>query len=267
MMKLEGRKAIVTGAAQGIGRGIAEELARAGCDVLVGDLLDRPKTALAASETLSGIEALGRRALAVQCDVRLEEDCEALVRTAREQLGGLDILVCNAGVMQIGGVSEITSEQWRRVLDVNLTGTFQCCRAALPHMLEAASGVIVNIASTTGLRTSGERVAYSSSKFGVVGLTQALASEVAPKGVRVNCVCPAFVRSGMSVGELMQQTGIEDPARADAAWTKLGEKTGPLGRSVEPSDIGRAVVWLCESEMVVGIALPVTGGNGLPGLT
>jgi len=266
-MKLEGRKAIVTGAAQGIGRGIAEELARAGCDVIVGDLLDRPETAKAAAETVATIEALGRRALAVQCDVRIEADCEALAQSACQDLGGLDILVCNAGIMQIGGVSDITSEEWRRVLDVNLTGTFQSCRAALPHMLEQGSGAIVNVASTTGLRTSGERVAYSSSKFGVVGLTQALASEVAPKGIRVNCVCPAFVRSGMSIGELMLHSGIEDPVRADAAWTKMGEKTGPLGRTVEPSDIGRAVVWLCESDMVVGIALPVTGGNGLPGLT
>ena len=265
-MKLDGRKAVVTGAAQGIGRGIAEELARAGCDLVIGDLLDRPETAKAARETVARVEALGRRGLAVQCDVSLEKDCENLIRTAREQLGGLDILVCNAGIMQIGGVSDITSEQWRRVLDVNLTGTFQCCRAALPSMLDQASGVIVNIASTTGLRTSGERVAYSSSKFGVVGLSQALASEFAPKGIRVNCVCPAFVRSGMSVGELMQYSGIEDPVQANAAWTKLGQKTGPLGRSVEPSDIGRAVVWLCESDMVVGIALPVTGGSGLPGV-
>ena len=266
-MNLEGQRAVITGAAQGIGRGIAYELARSGCDIVLGDLLDRPETAKAALETVAGVEALGRRALAVQCDVRVEADCESLMRTAQGELGGLDILVCNAGIMQIGGVSDITSEQWRRVLDVNLTGTFQCCRAALPSMIAQGRGVIVNIASTTGLRTSGERVAYSSSKFGVVGLTQALASEVAPKGIRVNCVCPAFVRSGMSVGELMHHSGIDDPAQADAAWTRLGQKTGPLGRSVEPSDIGQAVVWLCESEMVVGIALPVTGGSGLPGLT
>lgn len=265
-MDLEGRRAVVTGAAQGIGRGIALELARAGCDVLLGDLLDRDETARAAAETVAGVQALGRRAFALRCDVSIEADCQALVQTACEQLGGIDILVCNAGIMQIGGVNDISSEQWRRVLDVNLTGTFQCCKAALGPMLAQGSGVIVNIASTTGLRTSGERVAYSSSKFGVVGLSQALASEVATRGVRVNCVCPAFVRSGMSIGELMQQSGLDDPARADAAWTRLGEKTGPLGRSVEPADIGRAVVWLCESDMVVGIALPVTGGNGLPGL-
>jgi NAD(P)-dependent dehydrogenase (short-subunit alcohol dehydrogenase family) len=188
------------------------------------------------------------------------------MQTARETLGGLDVLVCNAGIMQIGGVADITSEQWRRVLDVNLTGVFQCCRAALPSMLEQGSGAIVNVASTTGLRAGGERVAYSSSKFGVVGLSQGLASEVATRGVRVNCVCPSFVRSEMTLSELRSHSGIEDPSQADAAWTKLGEKMGPLGRSVEPADIGRAVVWLCESDMVVGIALPVTGGDGLPGI-
>jgi NAD(P)-dependent dehydrogenase (short-subunit alcohol dehydrogenase family) len=202
----------------------------------------------------------------LECDVSIEEDCETLILNTVDILGGLDILVCNAGIMQIGGVSDITSEQWKRVLDVNLTGTFQCCRAALPTMLEQGSGAIVNIASTTGLRTGGERVAYSSSKFGVVGLTQALASEVAPKGIRVNCVCPSFVRSGMTLTELMENSGIQDMEEADKTWTRVGQKIGPLGRSVEPSDIGRAVVWLCESDMVVGIALPVTGGNGLPGL-
>ena len=265
-MKLEGCRAIVTGAAQGIGRGIAWELARAGCDVAVADLLDRPETKQAASETVAGVEAEGRRAVALRCDVSVESDCEALVRDTIDALGGLDILVCNAGIMQIGGVRDITSEQWRRVLDVNLTGAFQTCRAALPHLVEQGRGAIVNIASTTGLRTGGERVAYSSSKFGVVGLTQALASEVAPHGIRVNCVCPSFVRSAMSVGEFMQNVGIDDAQAADAAWTKFGEKRLPLGRSVEPADIGRAVVWLCESDMVVGIALPVTGGDGLPGL-
>jgi NAD(P)-dependent dehydrogenase (short-subunit alcohol dehydrogenase family) len=263
-MNLEGRKAVVTGAAQGIGRGIATELARAGCDVAIGDLLSRPKTHEAAAGTVSRIEALGRRGFAIECDVAVDAACEGLMRDANEALGGIDILVCNAGIMQVGGVADITSEQWRRILDVNLTGTFQCCKAALPYMDRGAS--IVNIASTTGLRTGPERVAYSSSKFGVVGLTQSLASECAPKGVRVNCVAPSFVRSEMTLQELMANTGISDVEQADQAWTKVGQNIGPLGRSVEPEDIGRAVVWLCESDMVIGIALPVTGGSGLPGL-
>ncbi len=263
-MNLEGRKAVVTGAAQGIGRGIATELARAGCDVAIGDLLSRAETAKAAAETVSRIEAHGRRAVAIECDVSVNTACEGLMDDANEALGGLDILVCNAGIMQVGGVADITSEEWRRILDVNLTGTFQCCKAVLPYL--DRGGSIVNIASTTGLRTGPERVAYSSSKFGVIGLTQSLASECAPKGIRVNSVAPSFVRSGMSIQELMSNSGITNLEQADEAWTKVGENIGPLGRSVEPEDIGRAVVWLCESEMVIGIALPVTGGSGLPGL-
>ena len=104
-----------------------------------------------------------------------------------------------------------------------------------------------------------------SSSILILSMERNTAASLAPL-VRVNCVCPSFVRSGMSIGELMLHAGIDDPVQADAAWTRVGEKTGPLGRSVEPTDIGQAVVWLCESDMVVGIALPVTGGSGLPGL-
>ncbi len=263
-MDLSGQVAIVTGAAQGIGRGIALELARAGCDVAIGDLVDRDQTASAAAETIAAIEALGRRAIAVRCDVCRAADCETLVETARDRLGEIDVLVCNAGIMQIGGILDITSEQWRRVLDVNLNGVFECCRAVLPSMVERRRGSIVNIASTTGLRAGGERVAYSTSKFGVVGLSQALAAEVARHGVRINCVCPSFVRSQMTLDEFSRHAEIDDPRELDAAWTRFGQRSQPLGRSVEPEDIGRAVVWLCESDMVVGVALPVTGGDGLP---
>ena len=263
-MELEGQVAIVTGGARGIGRGVAVELARAGCDVAIGDLLDVADTARNSDATISRIEALGRRGVAVQCDVTKEADCAALVEAARNQRGGLDVVVCNAGIMQIGGVADISSNEWRRALDVNLTGTFQTCRAALPHLTSQGRGSIVNIASVAGLRTDGSRVAYSSSKFGVVGLTQALAAELATHGVRVNCICPSSVRSAMTVGELMDVTGVDAPEKADALWTKVGAKRLPLGRSVEPEDIGRAVVWLCESDMVVGVSLPVTGGDGLP---
>ena len=263
-MDLQGKRAVVTGAARGIGRGIATELARAGCDVAIGDLLDRAEIEVASADTLRAVEAFGQRAHAFPCDVSREEDCEALMQSATDALGGIDILVCNAGIMQLGGLAEITSAQWRKVLDVNLTGAFQSCRAALPHLEAAGGGSIVNIASTTGLRGGSGRLAYTSSKFGVVGLTESLASEFAGRGIRVNCVCPAFVRSEMSVGELMSMSGISDREEADAAWTKVGRSMGRIGSYVEPADIGRAVVWLCESDMVVGVSLPVTGGDDLP---
>ncbi len=263
-MELEGKIAIVTGAARGIGRGIATELARAGCDVVIGDLLQIDEIAADAKETVARVEALGRRALAVQCDVSEPADCDALVASAIEQFGGLHVVVANAGVMNIATVAETRPEDWERVLRVNSTGTFLTCRAALPHLTAQREGSIVNIASIAGLRAGGGRSPYTASKFAAVGFTQSLAAEVAKDGVRVNCVCPSSVRSQMTVGELADVVGLDDLGAADEMWTKVAEKRLPLGRSVEPEDIGQAVVFLCQAEMIVGVALPVTGGEGLP---
>ncbi len=263
-MELEGRVAIVTGGARGIGRGIATELARAGCDVVIGDMLEIDAVAADAKETVARIEAVGRRGSAVACDVTKEGDCEALVAHAVQELGGLDVVVCNAGVMNIAPVAETALEDWDRVMRVNATGPFLTCRAALPHLTGQGSGSIVIIASVAGLHAGGGRSPYTSSKFAAVGFTQALAAEVAKDGVRVNCICPSTVRSQMTVGELADVVGLEDLDEADAMWTKVARKRLPLGRSVEPEDIGEAVVFLCKADMVVGIALPVTGGEGLP---
>ena len=253
----------MTGAARGIGRGVAEVLADAGADVAIAARLTEPEVAAEAEAAVAGLRAKGRRAVAIDCDVSDEAQCGAMVERTLEELGGLDIVVCNAGIAGIGKLEDTTAEQWERVLAVNATGTFLTCRAALPHLLEQQRGSIVNIASVVGLRGGAGRISYAASKFAVVGLTQALAAEVAARGVRVNCVCPSSVRSGMTVGELMDVTGVTEAAEADALWTQVAEKRLPLGRSVEPEDIGRAVVWLCESDMVTGVALPVTGGDGL----
>ena len=253
----------MTGAARGIGRGIAEALAEAGADVAIGDLLDDPALAREAEQTAAAVRERGRRALLRACDVARYSDCEALVAAALAELGGLEILVCNAGVIGKGPVLEMKPEEWARVLGINATGTFHTCRAALPHLVAQRRGSIVNIASTAGLRGGRERAHYSASKFAVIGFTQALAAEVAEHGVRVNAVCPAAVRSGMTLSELMEVTGVADPSAADALWTKVAAKRLPLGRSVEPGDIGAAVVYLCTAGAVTGAALPVTGGEGL----
>lgn len=261
---LAGQVALVTGAARGIGRGIALALAEAGADVAIADLLDDPALLKEAEETAAGVRALGRRALLLACDVTRYADCEAAVAEARARLGGLDVVVANAGVLAKGPVLELDPALWARVLAVNATGTFHICRAALPHLVAQRRGSIVNVASTTGLRASRNRAAYSASKFAVVGFSQALAAEVAELGVRVNVVCPAAVRSGMTLGELMEATGERDPAAADALWTKVSQKRLPLGRSVEPADIGAAVVYLCTAGAVTAAVLSVTGGEGLP---
>lgn len=261
-MELRDRVAIVTGAARGIGRGVAIALAREGMDVAVADLLDVPEIAKDAEQTAEQVRAEGRRALTLRCDISREADCNALVADTLRELGGLDVLVCNAGIAGTGTVEETSPEKWEKVLAVNATGTFLTIRAALPHLLEQGRGSIVNIASVLGLRGGAGWASYSASKFAVVGLTQALAAEVAHRGVRVNCVCPSSVRSHMTVGQVMDATGVDDFDKADRVWTNVGGNL-PLGRSVEPDDIGRAVVWLCQADMVVGIAVPVTGGDSL----
>jgi meso-butanediol dehydrogenase/(S,S)-butanediol dehydrogenase/diacetyl reductase len=259
-MEIEGKVAVVTGGARGIGRGIATILARAGADVVIGDLLRDPEIEREAGETLSAIESTGRRGLAVDCDVADPAGGQALVRAALSQLGGLHIVCANAGVESAIPVVDLSLEEWERVLRVNATGTFLTCRAALPHLIEQREGAIVNIASITGLRGSATRAHYSASKFAVVGFTQALAAEVAEHRVRVNCVCPSGVRSAITLAALMDQTGVA-PESADRLWTKVAAKRMPLGASVEPEDIGEAVLYLCRSDAVTGVALPVTGGD------
>ncbi len=259
-MDIEGRVAVVTGGARGIGRGIAAALAKAGADVMIGDRLDDPRIGSEATETVKAVEAAGRRAIAMRCDVTDPADCASLMQSAVEKLGGLHIVVANAGVQSTIPVLELELAEWERVLRVNATGTFLTCKAALPHLVEQELGSIVNMASITGLRGSATMAHYSASKFAVVGFTESLAAEVAPHGVRVNCVCPDGVRSEMTLGLLKQHTGIEDDAKADALWTKVASDRAPLGLSVEPSHIGEAVVYLCQADTLTGVALPVTAG-------
>jgi meso-butanediol dehydrogenase/(S,S)-butanediol dehydrogenase/diacetyl reductase len=261
-MELEGKVAIVTGGARGIGRGIAVALARAGVDVVVGDLLDAAELARDARETTASIEALGRRARAVRCDVTRAADCEALAATAERELGRLDIVCPNAGILSGFTVLELTLEEWERVLRVNLTGTFLTCKAALPHLIARGGGAIVNTASSMGLKGAAQLAHYSASKFGVVGFTQALAAEVAGQGIRVNCVCPSSVRTQLSLDEMRRRTGVA-PEKADRFWTSSTAERLPLRKSVEPEEIGEAVVYLCRADSVTGVALEVTGGEQL----
>jgi meso-butanediol dehydrogenase/(S,S)-butanediol dehydrogenase/diacetyl reductase len=264
-MDIEGKVAVVTGGARGIGRGIAAALAKAGADVLIGDRLDDANIASEATETVQLVEAAGRRAVALRCDVTSQRDCEALMAAAVAQLGGLHIVCPNAGVQSMIPVVDLELGEWERVLRVNATGTFLTCKAALPHLISQKLGSIVNMASITGLRGSANMAHYSASKFAVVGFTEALAAEVARDGVRVNCICPDGVRSDMTLGLLKQHTGIEDDEKADALWTEVSARRAPLGLSVEPSHIGEAVVYLCQAETLTGVALPVTAGAHMAG--
>jgi len=238
--------AVVTGAAQGIGRRVAETLAARGFDLVLTDL--QPSVA-----TAEGVRAAGRRALDVPGDVSDEAHVSALAAEVAERFGRVDVLVNNAGISSIGPAEELDAGEWRRVLDVNLTGPFLTSRAFGRAMLAAGCGSIVNIASIAGLRAVADRAAYNASKHGLIGLTRTLAAEWGGRGVRVNAVCPGWVK-----------TEMDEADQAAAHYTDediVGQV--PLGRFAAPADIAAAVAFLADDEasgFVNGVALPVDGG-------
>jgi NAD(P)-dependent dehydrogenase (short-subunit alcohol dehydrogenase family) len=243
---VETRVAVVTGAARGLGRVLACRLAEAGYDLALADLTPLDGTAAEA-------ESRGARVVAERVDVALEADVARLDAAALGTFGRVDVLVNNAGISHLAPAEETSAEDWRRVLDVNLTGPFLLCRRFGPGMLAARSGSIVNIASIAGLRGVSHRAAYNASKHGLVGLTSTLAAEWGGRGVRVNAVCPGWIK-----------TEMDDEDQAAGGYTD-DDITGqvPLARFAAPGDVAEAVIFLADpdrSGFVNGVALPVDGG-------
>jgi NAD(P)-dependent dehydrogenase (short-subunit alcohol dehydrogenase family) len=238
--------AVVTGAAQGIGRRIAEVLAGSGYALALADLTEPDATRAAVID-------LGAEAVTVTGDVSRQEDVDALVHRVSTQFGRVDALVNNAGISLLRPAEQTTPEQWRRVLDVNLTGPFLLCRAFGPMMLAAGAGAIVNVASIAGLRGIADRAAYNASKHGLIGLTRTLAAEWGGRGVRVNAVCPGWVKTEMDVAD-QASGGYTDQDITDQV---------PMGRFAAPDDVAAAVAFLVDparSGFINGAALPVDGG-------
>ena len=241
--RLDGQTAIITGAAQGIGQGIALVLSEAGANIVIGDIQD-------ASNTVSRIEAKGGSAVSMLMDTSIPSDVDALVEMALSRYGRLDVLVNNAGIdAPRGTIWGLSDKEWQRTIDVNLSGVFYCTRAALKPMLAQGSGSIVNISSQAA-RAAGDpngSPAYNASKAGLIGLTIATSAQVAPKGVRANAIMPALVES------------------RDFGWTPEERaaqiRPYPLGIG-KPRDIGQAVLYLVSpaSRWVTGSALHITGG-------
>ncbi|MDE0142337.1 MAG: 3-oxoacyl-ACP reductase FabG [Caldilineaceae bacterium] len=272
MYNLEGRVAYVTGAGgeHGIGRGIALRLAQEGADVVVTDIAEKPY----AEEAWGGlpalqaeIEKLGRRSLALTCDVTDSVSVEGSMQVATETLGRIDILVNNAGARAGGDrvpVVDLPEVEWDRVLDVNLKGTFLCGRAAARHMVERGEGGrIISISSVSGLRGVARFAAYCSSKFGIIGFTQALALELAAHGITVNAICPGLVateRVGHMASVLSDPKLPLDEA-TDEFLSRAAART-PLGRLASPEDLARTVAFLAsdEADLLTGLSVPVTGG-------
>ncbi|QIB33943.1 SDR family NAD(P)-dependent oxidoreductase [Ancylobacter pratisalsi] len=252
MYNLDGRVALVTGGAIGIGRRIATRLAEEGCDVAILDV-----DAAGAEETAHRVEALGRRAVALTTDVGDYASVLAAVETVRGALGAIDIASSNAAIVGVGKVVDLDIAQWQRVFRINTDGVLHIAKAVLPAMMERRAGRIINTASWFGKIGKPNYAAYSASKAAVIGFTQALAAEVAALGVTVNAVCP-----GTIVGTKMREDADRMSREQGLLTAKERESQIPVGRVGEPDDIARVVAFLAsdESAYMTGQAINVTGG-------
>lgn len=251
MGSADGRRAIVTGAASGIGRAIAERLAAEGARVILADVDATRGEAAAAA-----IRDAGGDARFIRCDVTAADDCRATVETAVRELGGLDILCNNAGLIRRADVVDTTEDEWARVMAVNVTSVFLMSRHAVPVMAAGGGGAIVNTGSGWGLKGGPRAAAYCASKGAVVNLTRAMAIDHGPQGIRVNCVCPGDTDTAMLREEARQLGEPEAAFLAEAA-------ARPLARVGTPDDIARAVLFLATdaSGWVTGTSLVVDGGG------
>ena len=252
MGALDRRHAVVTGGGRGIGAAIATALAAEGAKLT---LMGRNRA------QLQDKAAMLATAQAIRCDVTNEAEVGAAFAEARQTFGPVAILINNAGAADSAPFVRTSFELFQRMLDVNLIGTFLCSRAALPDMLEAGFGRIVNVASIAGLKGAAYVSAYCAAKHGVVGLTRALALETATKGITVNAVCPSYTDTDMvrdAIANIAQKTG----RKTEQAEAELVGKN-PQGRLIRPEEVAATVLWLCApgTDAITGQAIAVAGGE------
>ena len=269
---LDGKVALVTGGGRGIGRGIALALAGAGAEIAIADV-DRVTSAAqhyrdplvsgfqAARKAADEIRALGRRAIAVEADITVWSQVKAMFQTVLSNLGNLDLLVCNAGVVSISSVEGMSEETWDLTMSVNAKGVFLCCKAAIPILKKQPESCIINIASVAGKNGAPGLAHYCASKFAVVGFTNALAKEVAQHGIRVNAICPGILHTQM--WEYLSDTLKQPDESREDALHRYVRTLIPLGRPQTPEDIGQLAVYLATAANVTGQAVNVDGGMEL----
>jgi len=251
MIDLRDRAALVTGGARGIGQACCTMLARTGARVMVNYRVERA----AADAVVKSIREAGGEALALGADVAVREEADMLVDETVDRFGGIDIVVNNAGIWKGSPVEELSDGEWNEMIGVNLTGTFNVIRAAVPFMKKAGRGRIINISSTAGQRGEAGHSHYAASKGAIIALTKSLAAELASDGILTNCVAPGWVETDMTVGVLQSDLG--------------SSVTGviPLGRVGRPEEIAGAVLFLASelATFVNGEIVNVNGGAVLCG--
>lgn len=247
--KFSGKVAFVTGGGSGIGRATALAFAQAGTSVAVVDV-----TEAALAQTVSAIEAIGGKALALKCDVTKSDEVQAAIGKTVDTLGGLDFAFNNAGIEQpVGLLADLDEGLWNRLLDVNLTGVFLCMKYQLQVMLKNGGGAIVNTSSGAGVTAIQGQAAYCATKFGVTSLSKAVAIEYAGKNIRINALCPGIIDTPM----IARFTHDTDEGRERMIAQE------PVGRMGRPEEIAGAVLWLCSEEtaFMTGHALVMDGGQ------
>jgi SDR family mycofactocin-dependent oxidoreductase len=272
---VDGKVALVTGAGRGQGRSHALKLASEGADVIAVDIgggqVETVPYELASEadldSTVKEIEGLGRRAVKAVADVRSLSDLKAAVDAGLSKLGKIDIVCANAGIGSWGVAWEMTEQQWKDMIDINLTGVFNTARAALPSMVERGEGgSVVLTSSTAGLRAYANTAHYTAAKHGVIGLMKVLAQEAGPHRIRVNAVCPTTVRTPLVINDATFELfapHLENPGEDDVREPFEGLNILPGVAWIEPEDVSDAVLFLCSdaAKFVTGVALPIDAGN------
>ncbi|HWI21562.1 MAG TPA: mycofactocin-coupled SDR family oxidoreductase [Baekduia sp.] len=272
MGALEGKVALVTGAARGQGRAHAITLAREGANVIAFDIAAGVTTTeypIATREelatTVEAVENLGHRAIAVEGDVRSQTELDEAVRIGISEFGTIDILIANAGIWTPAPLLELTDEAWTETIDINLSGVYRSARAVVPHMIERKSGSIVMTASVLGLEGGMNAPHYTAAKHGVIGLMRAFARELAPHSVRCNAVCPGAVDTPMTnwQGAYDIFAGHKGGTREDFLHGAANFHALEGAGAITAQDVADAVLWLVSGDAakVTGVALPVDGGH------
>jgi len=244
LFNLEGKVAIITGAARGLGRSMAVGLAKFGAHVVITDVIDT-------SDTLEEIKKFDDQSFDLQVDVSDESDVETMIKKTVDNFGSIDIFVNNAGILKTANAEDFSEEDWKKVIDVNLNGVFLCAQAAGKQMIEQKSGKIINISSIAGLSGYASSVAYSASKAGVISLTKTLAAEWGKHNIQVNAICPGVFATNMT------EDYLKDEDFKEMIKTKV-----PLSRYAKSDELIGTIIYLASnaSDYMTGHALVIDGG-------
>ncbi len=242
-MDLAKKNALVTGGSRGIGRSVALALARQGVNVAVSYQNNQGK----AEDVANLMKAEGVKVVSIRADVSKSREVDEMVRNVQDVLGPLDILINNAGILLSNSMMETTEEIWDKVIETNLKGVFNCCRAVLPSMVQRRSGKIINMSSISGMRGSGPPT-YAATKAGIMGLTMSLALELAKYNINVNAVAPGLIDTDMNAS---------DPV----GFVKTIKETVPLQRMGLPEEVADAVIFLLQNDYITGEVINISGGR------